>query len=54
MTPAEIRDFKVALLDDIHGMSTEPVPDIESVKLRVDEFFTKLEAEFGEKEDSGN
>jgi hypothetical protein len=49
MTPAEIRSFKVELLDDIHELSSDPVGDAERVRAKVEEFFTKLEAEIGEK-----
>ena len=49
MTPAEIRSFKVESLDDIHELASEPVADAESVRQRVEVFFTKLEEEIGEK-----
>ena len=50
MTPAEIREFKIDLLDDIHELATEPVGDPEAIRRKVEEFFSKLEAETNGKE----
>jgi hypothetical protein len=47
MTPAEIRKFKVELLDDIHELASDPVSDAEEVRAKVEAFFSKLEAEIG-------
>jgi hypothetical protein len=47
MDAAEIRQFKVELLDEIHELATEPVADPESLRVRIEEFFDKLEAESG-------
>jgi hypothetical protein len=48
MTPQELREFKIELLDDIHELATEPVNDPEAVKAKVEEFFDRLESELGE------
>jgi hypothetical protein len=45
MTPAEVRKFKVELLDDIHELASEPVADPEEIRQKVEAFFSKLEAE---------
>jgi hypothetical protein len=49
MTAAEIRDFKVELLDEIHELASDPVADPEDVRQKVEQFFAKLEVAFGEK-----
>ena len=48
MNVQEIRQFKVALLDDIHELSCDPVADTEPVKQKLEAFFLKLEAESGQ------
>ena len=45
MTPREIREFRLELLDLVQEQSTEPVPDIEAVKALVEGFCGRLEAE---------
>jgi hypothetical protein len=47
MTIAEIRDFKVSLLDDIHELASDPVADPEELRQKVEAFFSRLEAESG-------
>jgi hypothetical protein len=50
MTPQEIREFKLELLDSVHELATEPVADLDGVKQRVEEFFAQLEADSGKEE----
>ena len=50
MDIAELRRFKVDLLDEIHELGTEPVADLEGVRRKVEDFFSKLEAESGKEE----
>lgn len=45
MTVQEIRAFKVDLLDEINTLATEPVPNDEEIRAKVNEFFSRLEAE---------
>jgi hypothetical protein len=47
MDAAEIRQFKVEVLDDIHELATEPVADPETLRSKVEAFFDKLEADSG-------
>jgi hypothetical protein len=49
MTPPETRSFKVELLDDVHELASDPVGDAEQIRQKVEVFFSKLEAEIGEK-----
>lgn len=49
MEAAEVRQFKVELLDEIHELATEPVADPESLRQKIEDFFSKLEAELGKK-----
>jgi hypothetical protein len=39
MTPAEIRRFKIELLDDVYELASEPVADPEEIRLKVEAFF---------------
>jgi len=50
MTLTEVRDFRVELLDAVHEMASEPVPDLESVRAPVEGFTRRLEEEIGEAE----
>jgi hypothetical protein len=43
MTPAEIRIFKVELLDEVHELASDPVADADGVKRKIEAFFTRLE-----------
>lgn len=45
----ELRKLKVEILDDIHEMSEDPIPDVESIRRKVEDLFSTLEAEIGEK-----
>jgi hypothetical protein len=45
MTPADIRRFKLELLDDIHELASEPVADAEEIRQKVEGFFSRLEEE---------
>jgi hypothetical protein len=49
MTPQELHNFKIDLLDELHELATEPVADPEPIKQRIEAFFQRLEAEHGEK-----
>ena len=53
MTVRELQAFKVDLLDEINILATEPVPNTEEIKQKVDELFLKLEAVIGQEEASG-
>ena len=46
---SRIRTFEVELLDDIHELATEPVGDADAHRQNIGTFFSKLEAECGEK-----
>ncbi|MCA1585550.1 MAG: hypothetical protein LC791_12555 [Acidobacteria bacterium] len=52
MNIQEIRAFKIDLLDEIHEMSQDPIPDIDAVKATVENLFVKLEASCGERDDT--
>ena len=43
MTPAEIRDFKIELLDEIFELASDPIADPEPVRERIEAFFAELE-----------
>jgi hypothetical protein len=47
MTRAQGREFKADLLDLVEEQATQPVPDIEAVRVMVEGLFSKLEAEIG-------
>ena len=47
MTAADIKQFKVELLDDIHELAQDPVADPEEIRVKVERFFAELEAEVG-------
>lgn len=49
MTLKEVRDFRHALLDMVHEQSTDPVPDLESLKALVEGFTRMLEEEIQRK-----
>jgi len=48
MTIAELREAKHEILDNIHTLAQEPLPDLEAIKSKVDSFFAKLEEDNGE------
>jgi hypothetical protein len=47
MTVQELRALKVDLLDTIHEIAGEPIPDIEEARRHVEEIFSVLETELG-------
>ena len=49
MTAAEIRRFKVELLDDVNDLAHEPVPDPDNLRQKVEDSFKQLEDNIGEK-----
>lgn len=50
MTIAEMRAFKLELMDDVWELAQEPVGHPEAIRERVDAFFERLETENGEEE----
>jgi hypothetical protein len=50
MTPHEVRQFKVDILDDIHELATEPVADPAPIRDKIVSFLRRVESELnGEK-----
>lgn len=50
MTVQDIRAFKVDLLDTVHELATEPVPNTEEIRHKIEALFSELEKQLGKKE----
>ena len=48
MTHTELKEAKIELLDAVHELASDPIPDLEAVKDKIDEVFKKLEEAYGQ------
>lgn len=48
MNRTELAEAKIELLDAVHELASDPIPDLDAVKAKVEEVFKRLEEAYGE------